>query len=290
MLQIKNLEVAFRPRDSGRKAPRIPAVRGVSLEINPGEIVGLVGESGSGKSVTCHAALGLLPDTAQVTGDLSINGVSLLGAPPRTWRRVRGKQATIVLQDPFGSLNPLLTVGRQISEATQACQQCSKKEAHRIALGLLTDVGLPDVPTLMKRYPHELSGGMCQRVVIATALAGEPAYLLADEATTALDVTVQAQVVELIARLAQSRSMGVLFVTHDLGVAASLCDRIIVMRAGQVVESGPVDDIFVHPREEYTRTLLNSLPARQSRDEILGSGVSTVAAGSTVPISTGGEQ
>jgi peptide/nickel transport system ATP-binding protein len=270
MLEISNLEVGFRPKFAGRHAQVTPAVRGVSVAVEPGEIVGLVGESGSGKSVTCHAALGLLGPTAQVGGSVSINGKQMLGAAPKAWRGVRGKQASIVLQDPFGSLNPLLTVGRQIVEAVRACRKVGRHEARSIALGLLDDVGLPDAPALMKRYPHELSGGMCQRVVIATALAGEPDFLFADEATTALDVTVQAQVVDLIAGLAKGRKMGVLFVTHDLGVAASLCDRIVVMQSGLVVEEGSVFDVFTSPRQEYTRTLLNSLPANQSRSSFVG--------------------
>lgn len=270
MLEIVDLSVSFRNPHAPKGEEPAQAVRGVSLSVEPGEIVGLVGESGSGKSVTCHAALGLLPDTAECAGEVRIDGTSLLNAPRRAWRGIRGSTASIVLQDPFGSLNPLLSVGTQLIEAVRANRKAPKAEARTIALDLLAAVGLPDGPALLARHPHELSGGMCQRVVVATALAGDPRYLLADEATTALDVTVQAQVVELIATLARERGMGVLFVTHDLGVAAALCTRIDVMQHGKLVESAPVDELFRAPQHPYTRMLLDSLPARLSREQLLG--------------------
>jgi ABC-type dipeptide/oligopeptide/nickel transport system ATPase component len=269
MLEISNLHVGFRrPGAPRRELPAI-AVHDVSVVVSPGEIVGLVGESGSGKSVTCHAALGLLPKTATVAGDVRIDGRSLLGAPRRAWSSMRGTTASIVLQDPFGALNPLLTVGAQITDAVRANRHVRTREAREISRELLRDVGLPDVEQLMRRYPHELSGGMSQRVVIAIALSGNPRYLLADEPTTALDVTVQAQVIELIARVAAERDMGVLFVTHDLGVAAALCDRVVVMQGGRVVEENDVYRLFSNPTQHYTRNLLNSLPARSDRTEFL---------------------
>jgi peptide/nickel transport system ATP-binding protein len=264
MLDVKDLSIGFTAPDR----QRIQAADGVSFAVAPGEVVGLVGESGSGKSVTCQAVLGLLPHTADVSGSVAIDGREVLGLSARQWSSVRGTSAAIVLQDPFGALNPVLPIGVQLTDAIRANRRVNRKRAREIAVELLRDVGLPDAASLMRRYPHQLSGGMCQRVVIAIALSGEPRYLLADEPTTALDVTVQAQVVELIANLAAQRHMGVLFVTHDLGVVAGLCDRVEVMYAGRIVESATVRDLYAAPRHPYTRALLDSLPARQTRDQI----------------------
>jgi oligopeptide/dipeptide ABC transporter ATP-binding protein len=259
LLQVEGLRVRFDARSAEFPAR---AVDGVSYAVRSGEAVGLVGESGCGKTVSALAVMGLLPPPpgAVATGSVRFRGEELLGAPRARLRTMRGADMAMVFQDPMSALNPVLKVGAQLMAPLRRHQGMSAHDARARALDLLEEVGIPDPARCLGSYAHELSGGMCQRVMIAMALSCEPELLIADEPTTALDVTVQARVLELLARLRARREMGLLLVTHDLGVVAGLCDRVVVMYAGRVVEEGTVDDIFNRPRHPYTRGLLGSLP------------------------------
>jgi peptide/nickel transport system ATP-binding protein len=236
-------------------------VNGLGYTVGPGETVAVVGESGSGKSVSVLALLGLLPArTATVTGRALLQGEDLLTMSPERLRQVRGPGVGMVFQDPMTSLNPVLTVGRQLTEGLRAHGPVPKAAARQRAVELLGEVGLPDPGRAVDRFPHELSGGMRQRVVIAIALSNSPALLIADEATTALDVTVQAQIIDLVEKLQADRGTGVIWITHDLGVVAGIADRVLVMYGGRCVEDGTVDDVLERPAHPYTRGLLGSLP------------------------------
>ncbi|MEW1960146.1 ABC transporter ATP-binding protein [Kineococcus sp. NPDC059986] len=237
-------------------------VNGLDYTVDAGETVAIVGESGSGKSVSVMALLGLLPGHARVTGSARFDGRELVGASESALREVRGNGIGMVFQDPMTSLNPVLPIGRQVGEGLLAHRLVpSKRAARERAAELLADVGLPDPCGVLDRYPHELSGGMRQRVVIAIALAGNPRLLVADEATTALDVTVQAQILDLVARLQSEHGTGVVWISHDLGVVAGTADRVLVMYGGRCVEDGGVDEVFEAPAHPYTRGLLGSLPS-----------------------------
>ncbi|MCW2701805.1 MAG: dppD [Blastococcus sp.] len=256
VLEVDDLRVELR-------TPRGPAhvVNGLSYTVGPGETVAVVGESGSGKSVSVLALLGLLPArVATVTGRAVLQGEDLLTMSSDRLRQVRGPGAGMVFQDPMTSLNPVLSIGKQLIEGIRAHSDVSKEVARRRAADLLGEVGLPDPERALDRYPHELSGGMRQRVVIAIALSNSPALLIADEATTALDVTVQAQIIDLVERLQADHGTGVIWITHDLGVVAGIADRVLVMYGGRCVEDGTVDDVLEHPAHPYTRGLLGSLP------------------------------
>jgi peptide/nickel transport system ATP-binding protein len=256
VLEVDDLRVRLR-------TPRGPAhvVNGLSYTVAAGETVAVVGESGSGKSVSVLALLGLLPPrVATVSGRALLQGEDLLSMRPERLRQVRGAGAGMVFQDPMTSLNPVLTVGKQIVEGLRAHDEMSNEVARRRAAELLGEVGLPDPVRALDRYPHELSGGMRQRVIIAIALSNSPALLIADEATTALDVTVQAQIIDLVERLQADHGTGVVWITHDLGVVAGIADRVLVMYGGRCVEDGTVDDVLEHPAHPYTRGLLGSLP------------------------------
>ncbi len=256
LLEVEDLRVRLR-------TPRGPAdvVNGLSYTVGAGETVAVVGESGSGKSVSVLALLGLLPPrVATVTGRAVLQGEDLLTMEPERLRQVRGPGAGMVFQDPMTSLNPVLTVGRQLVEGIRAHGDVDKAAARRRAADLLAEVGLPDPVGALDRYPHELSGGMRQRVVIAIALCNSPALLIADEATTALDVTVQAQIIDLVEKLQAERGTGVIWITHDLGVVAGIADRVLVMYGGRCVEDGTVDDVLENPVHPYTRGLLGALP------------------------------
>jgi oligopeptide/dipeptide ABC transporter ATP-binding protein len=228
--------------------------------VHAGEIVGVVGESGSGKSVTFLAAMGLLPKRAHVTGSVVLNGQELIGAPPKVLRSVRGRLLSMIFQDPLSALNPVHRVGDQIVEMLQSHQKISQKTAFAKAVELLDIVGIPQPDERARQYPHEFSGGMRQRVVIAMAIANNPKVLVADEPTTALDVTVQAQILEVIQRVQQTFGTAVVLITHDLGVIARVADRVNVMYAGRNVETGSVTSMFEQPSHPYTRGLLASLP------------------------------
>ncbi|SOE00240.1 ABC transporter ATP-binding protein [Blastococcus haudaquaticus] len=256
VLEVDDLRVQLRtPRGTAH------VVNGLSYTVGPGETVAVVGESGSGKSVSVLALLGLLPPrVATVTGRALLEGEDLLAMSPERLRQVRGPGAGMVFQDPMTSLNPVLTVGKQIVEGLRAHADVSKEAARRRAAELLAEVGLPDPEGALDRYPHELSGGMRQRVVIAIALSNSPSLLIADEATTALDVTVQAQIIDLVEKLQADHGTGVIWITHDLGVVAGIADRVLVMYGGRCVEDGTVDDVLERPAHPYTRGLLGSLP------------------------------
>ncbi len=255
LLTVDRLSVEF---GQGPKALR--AVREVSFTLKPGEILCLVGESGSGKSVTSLALMGLLPKFARVKADrIDLNGKSLLNLPEKAMARLRGREMSMIFQDPMSSLNPALTVGFQLAEVLRLHNSLSRSEARGQALALLERVRIADARRRLDEYPHQLSGGMRQRVMIAMALACRPRVLIADEPTTALDVTVQAQILALIAELRDELGTAVLFITHDLGVVAEIADRVAVMYAGRVVEQAPVGPLFDQPSHGYTAGLLSAL-------------------------------
>jgi peptide/nickel transport system ATP-binding protein len=233
------------------------AVRGVSLQVRPGEIVGLVGESGSGKTLTCRAVLGVLPPGCAVErGTVSFGGIDVTSLSRRNWERLHGSHMGAVFQDPASYLNPVLTVGNQLAEVLRVKLGLGRRAAHRRALELFEAVGLRQPELVFHQIPAELSGGMLQRVMIAIAISCDPQLLVADEPTTALDVTIQAEVLELLRRLRDERGLAVLFVSHDLAVITQLCDRIVVFYAGEIVESGPAGEITGRPRHPYTQALL----------------------------------
>ncbi len=264
-LQVENLSVEF-PAPTGSGWLR--AVRDVDLQLAPGEFVGLVGESGSGKSVTALTCLGLTPQPGRVAGGRVLaGGEDLASMGSRELQQVRGGKIGFVFQEPMTALNPVLTVGFQIREAIRAHREVGRAEAREAAVSLLRDVALPNPEKRAKSYPHELSGGQRQRVMIAIALAAEPALLLADEPTTALDVTIQGQILELFQRLRHERGLGILLITHDLGVVAQTCDRIVVMYAGEVVEEASAVELFAQPRHPYTGALLKALPSIDTRSD-----------------------
>ena len=255
ILQIRDLTVTF-----ATPLGPLVAVRGVDLDVGAGELVAVVGESGSGKSVSFLAAMGLLPSTATVQGSVLLDGVQLVGASAKQMRSVRGRLLSMIFQDPLSALNPVHRIGAQISEMLRAHQKMSERAARARAVELLEVVGIPQPGDRAMQYPHEFSGGMRQRVVIAMAIANSPKVLIADEPTTALDVTVQAQILEVIQKVQKQFGTAVVLITHDLGVVARVCDRVNVMYAGRFVERAAVTDLFDAPTHPYTRGLLASLP------------------------------
>ncbi|GAA1172055.1 ABC transporter ATP-binding protein [Pseudonocardia alaniniphila] len=257
LLEVHDLCVRF-----DHPAGSIEAVAGVTFDVCAGETVAIVGESGSGKSVASLAVLGLLGPGRVAGGSVTWRGEELIDATPDRMRALRGAEIAMVFQNPMSSLDPLFTVGDQIAEALRAHRSLPRAQARRRAVELLRDVGIPDAHRRVRSYPHELSGGQQQRVVIAIALACSPALLIADEPTTALDVTVEAQVLRLMRDLQRDRGTALLFITHDMGVVAEMADRVVVMYAGKVVEQGPVEEILRTPRNPYTRALLDSIPTR----------------------------
>ncbi len=259
-LQVERLEVDFRTKDGV-----VHAVRGIDFTLAPGEVLGIVGESGSGKSVTALATMGLLPKGAEVRGSIRFGGRELLGLKEKQLTGVRGTGIAMIFQDPMTSLNPVYTIGWQITEAIRAHQNISKEAAEARAIELLAKVGIPNPAERINNYPHEFSGGMRQRAVIAIAMANDPEVILADEPTTALDVTVQAQVLNSLKSALSETGAALLLITHDLGVIAGLADRVLVMYAGRPVEIGSAEDVFYRPSMPYTLGLLGSLP-RLDRD------------------------
>ncbi|ONH54093.1 peptide ABC transporter ATP-binding protein [Frankia sp. CcI49] len=262
LLRVEDLNitvggVSFGRRRRARGAGGVPAVQGVSFTIRRGEAVGFVGESGSGKTLTCRAALGVLaPGCTVSSGEIDFDGTSLVDLPRRRWDGLRGTRIGAVFQDPGSYLNPSHTVGRQLAEQFRIKVGHRRREARQAAIALLGTLGLHQPELVYHQYPHELSGGMLQRVVLAIAVAGEPDLLVADEATTALDVTVQAEVLEALDLLRAERGLAILAVSHDLAVIAQLCDRILVFYAGEIVEAGPTADVLANPRHPYTAALL----------------------------------
>lgn len=260
LLEVENLQVSFHTRDGENQA-----IRGVSLHIDRGETVGIVGESGSGKSVTAKAIMALIPPPGEVTGgSIRFAGESLNGLTERQWRDIRGNRIAMVFQDPMTSLNPVKRIGRQMTEVIQRHRGLGRSEALKEAIEMLRQVGIPEPERRVKQYPHEFSGGMRQRVMIAMALSCQPELLIADEPTTALDVTIQAQILDLLKELKTKTSASIALITHDLGVVAQVCSRVIVMYGGMVMEEGTVDDIFFRSKHPYTQGLLRSMPPRGS--------------------------
>lgn len=251
LVAIRNLAVSF---------DGAPALRGIDVEINSGEALGMVGESGCGKSVTWLAALGLLPAKARISGSVRLEGQEILGATPAVLDQVRGGRVAMIFQDPASSLNPVHRIGKQVSEALSLHRGMRGAAARAEARRLLDLVGIPDAARRLDAYPHELSGGQNQRVMIAIALAGRPELLVADEPTTALDVTIQAQILDLLGSLRREMNMALVLISHDLGVIAEACERVAVMYAGRIVEEAPIARIFDAPAHPYTRGLLGALP------------------------------
>lgn len=256
LFEVRDLRVAFRMGNSFQEA-----VRGINLSVSSGEVLGIVGESGSGKSVGMLAALGLLPDGAQVTGSVRFRGRELIGLPRRELRKLRGARIGMIFQDPLSSLNPVMTVGDQLAEALQLHNDgLSRRAALARATGLLELVAIPQPDRRLRQYPHEFSGGMRQRVMIAMAVANNPDILIADEPTTALDVTVQAQIMDVLAELRDRLKLGLILITHDLGVLAGHADRVAVIYSGEVVEQAGINELFRQPGHPYTRGLIASIP------------------------------
>ncbi|MGB9739435.1 ABC transporter ATP-binding protein [Chloroflexus sp.] len=257
LLEVRDLRTYFHTQDG-----IVKAVDGVSFYVNRGETLGIVGESGCGKSVTSLSIMRLIPNPPGkiVSGQILFDGEDLLQASEEEMRRIRGNRIAMIFQDPMTSLNPVLTIGRQITESLELHLKLSKKEARDRAIELLDMVGIPSPSKRLDNYPHQFSGGMRQRVMIAMALSCNPELLIADEPTTALDVTIQAQILELINRLREELETAVILITHDLGVVAGMTDRVTVMYAGKVVEEGPTAEIFANPRMPYTIGLLRSIP------------------------------
>ena len=263
LLEVDSLEMAF-STDAGD----IKCLDRVSLHVNQGEILCIVGESGSGKSVTLLSVMGLLGENGKITGGKVVfDGQELLGLPEKEFDRIRGSKMTMIFQDAMASLNPLFTIGNQIMEAMRIHLDLDRKAARERALLLLDKVGLPDPSSIMNKYPHTLSGGMRQRAMIAMALACNPKLLIADEPTTALDVTIQAQIMELLRNLRDELHMSIILITHDMGLVAEMADRVMVMYAGQIVEEAGVLDLFKKPGHPYTQALLKSIPSIRDKEE-----------------------
>lgn len=262
LLKVDNLAVEFGPRSSP-----VRAVNGVSFEIEAGGAVGIVGESGSGKSITSLSILRLIPEPPGriVQGRVELNGVNLLDLPSTKMPEIRGRDIAMIFQEPMSSLNPLMTIGDQIGEAIMLHSPVDRATRRRRVIEVLNLVGIPDAAGRVDAYPHQFSGGMRQRVMIAMALACNPKLLIADEPTTALDVTIQAQVLELMKKVRSATNTAILLISHDLGVIADVCERVIVMYAGRVVEDGDVRSIFHNPSHPYTRGLLESIPHQNDK-------------------------
>ena len=257
MLEIRDLHVRFHGSDH-------EAVRGIDLSVADGEIVGLVGESGSGKTVTAMTVSGLLDHRkADVRGSICLDGRQLLDLGGEKLRSIQGKDICVVFQEPMSALDPAMRIGPQVEECLRAHTALSREERRERALEALREVDLPDAEGIYRRYPHELSGGMRQRAVMAIALAGSPAILFADEPTTALDVTIQAQILELLRRLNRELGMSILFISHNLHVVRKLCTRVAVMEKGRIVETGETEQVFLHPQAPYTQRLIAAIPTRR---------------------------
>ncbi len=262
LLDIKNLRLSF-----FTPAGEVKALNDVSIKMEEGDVLGIVGESGSGKSVTAYSLMGLTAYPGRITGGtIEFNGHRINELTEIDLRRIRGNEVSIIFQDPMTSLNPVYTIGNQIMEVILLHTNKDRVQAYDRAVELLTLVGINEPEKRMKQYPHELSGGMRQRVMIAVALACEPKLLIADEPTTALDVTIQAQILELMTELKDKIGMSIIMITHDLGIVASMCRKIAVMYAGKIVEYGTTDDIFYNPKHEYTKGLLRSIPKLSDKE------------------------
>ena len=280
LLEVKNLQTHFPTR-----AGLVRAVNDVSFYLDRGELLGLVGESGCGKSITALSIMRLIaPPGKIVAGEITFDGKNVLKLSDAEMRTIRGDDIAMIFQDPMTSLNPVFTVGEQIAEALRLHRKLSRKEAREAAIAAMREVSIPDPARRVDDYPHQLSGGMRQRVMIAMALACDPKLLIADEPTTALDVTIQAQILELLDGLRKTRELAVLLITHDLGVVAEVADRVAVMYTGKIVEESPVDELFAHPKHPYTEGLLRSVPKLSAEDVIKKERLATIEG--TVPSPT----
>ena len=258
LLDVKNLRTEFRVD----KKKSVTAVNDVSFQIGKGEIIGLVGESGCGKSVTSMSIMRLLADTSGRTtnGEVIFRGENILDYTEKRMREIRGGEISMIFQDPMSSLNPPIRIENQMIETIQLHQECTREQARQKASDMLREVGIPDVENTLRSYPHQLSGGMCQRVMIAMAMSCKPELLIADEPTTALDVTIQAQILDLMKNMQKEEGASILLITHDLGVVAQMCSRVLVMYAGRIVEQADVRELFHHPVHPYTRGLIACVP------------------------------
>jgi len=264
LLKVKDLKTTFYSKNN-----KIEAVRGVNIEIKSGEVLGIVGESGSGKSVLMKSVIGILPENAKIdSGEVYFEEKNILNLSSREMRKIKGKEIAMIFQDPMTALNPLKKIGDHIIEVLVRHKGVNKRIARKMALEVLNDVGIPMPEKRIDQYPHEFSGGMRQRVLIAMALACDPKLLIADEPTTALDVTIQAQILELLKSLKDKNNMSIILITHDLGVVASLCDRIAVMYGGLIMEEGTTEEIFYSSKHPYTKALLNSIPKVQGDEKV----------------------
>jgi len=280
LLNIENLKTHFQTRDG-----LVRAVDGVSFYLDRGELLGLVGESGCGKSITALSIMRLVaPPGKIVSGEILFEGRDLLTLSNAEMRAVRGNDVAMIFQDPMSSLNPVFTIGEQIAEALRLHRKLSRKDARNAAVDAMREVSIPDPELRANDYPHQLSGGMRQRVMIAMALACDPKLLIADEPTTALDVTIQAQILELLDNLRKTRELAVLLITHDLGVVAEVADRVAVMYTGKIVEESPVDELFARPKHPYTEGLLRSVPKLTKKDVVKAERLQTIEG--TVPRTT----
>lgn len=260
LLDVRDLKIAFYDT-----TPPTEVVKGISFSLEEGETLGIVGESGSGKTQTALSILQLLKENSAVSGgEILYEDSSVAHASSQDLQRIRGKEISMIFQEPMTSLNPVLTIEEQIAEGLLIHESCTPAERHEKVLAIMHEVEFPDPEKLCKKYPHQLSGGQRQRVMIAAALITEPKLLIADEPTTALDVTIQSQILKLLKKINERHHTAILFISHDLGVIRSLCDRVIVMNHGTIVESGSVDDVFFHPKEDYTRRLLDAIPNRRT--------------------------
>ena len=255
LLEVKNLSVSI-----DGPAGEVKAVRDVSFSLKKGEVLAIVGESGCGKSVLCKSIMKLLPPSAKIKeGSICVNGQDITCYREKEMQKLRGRVFSMIFQDPMSYLNPIVTIEKQMTEGIRAHDKCSKQEARERAVELMKMVGIPAPESRLKQYPFEFSGGMRQRIIIAIALACNPKLIVADEPTTALDVTVQAQILDLLRKITEESDAGVIIITHDLGVVASLCDRISIMYGGNIMEEGTTDEIFYDPKHPYTKGLLNSI-------------------------------
>ena len=279
LLSVENLQVQFQTKKGINTA-----VDGVSFSVEKGRILGIVGESGCGKSVTSMSILQLLGSNARISGgSIKLDGKELIGLPEKEMCRIRGNDIAMIFQDPMTALNPTLTIGTQLMEPIMLHQNCGKKEAWTRAVDVLKRVGIAAPEKRMKEYPHQLSGGMRQRVMIAMAVSCEPRLLIADEPTTALDVTIQAQILELMCELREKMGTAIMLITHDMGVVAETADDVLVLYAGKAVEYGSIEDIFERPKHPYTQGLLNSIPRLDEDVEMLNTIEGTVPAPDAMP-------
>ena len=263
-LEVKNLRISFRTNNG-----KVQAVRDISFDLERGRTLAIVGESGSGKSVSIRAIMGILANNAIIAeGSIMYDGMDLTKLTEDQFHEIRGNRIGLIFQDPLSALNPIMKIGNQITESLRLNRHMKKDEAKKVALELMKSVGIPHAEKRFDQYPFQFSGGMRQRIVIAIALAGDPEILICDEPTTALDVTVQAKILELINQIKKERNLSVIFITHDLGVVANMADRVNVMYAGKVVETGTAEEIFFEPAHPYTWALLNSMPDLHTKDRL----------------------